>query len=115
MLELDHLHTFFTTKRGTVKAVNDVSYSVEPGRTLGVVGESGSGKTLLCRAMLGLLPRGLRADGQIRFDGVDMIHASPDAARRLRGQGMGFILQHPMTAFDPLYTLGSQLAETLQE
>ena len=97
------------------RIVSQISFELAPGRCLGLVGESGSGKTLLCRALLGLLPRGLRAEGQIRFDGVDMIHASPDAARRLRGQGMGFILQHPMTAFDPLYTLGSQLAETLQE
>jgi ABC-type glutathione transport system ATPase component len=97
------------------RIVSQVSFELAPGRCLGIVGESGSGKTLLCRALLGLLPQGLQAEGEIRFEGMDMIHASPEAARRLRGQGMGFILQHPMTAFDPLYTLGSQLAETLQE
>ena len=97
------------------RIVSQVSFELAPGSCLGIVGESGSGKTLLCRALLGLLPQGLQAEGEIRFEGMDMIHASPEAARRLRGQGMGFILQHPMTAFDPLYTLGSQLAETLQE
>lgn len=95
--------------------VEGVGFTLDRGRCLGIVGESGSGKTLVCRALLGLLPPGLRAEGRAAFEGVDMPTAAPETARRLRGTGMAAILQQPMTAFDPLSVLGAQLVETIVE
>ena len=95
--------------------VHNVSCRLEKGQCLGIVGESGSGKTLLCMALLGLLPPNLRTEGQIFFEGKNLLAANADETRKLRGTAMGCILQHAMTAFDPLYTLGSQFTETLSE
>ena len=95
--------------------VSDVGFTLARGRCLGIVGESGSGKTLICRTLLGLLPPALAAEGQAFFGDIDMIRAAPETARRLRGTGIGTILQQPMSAFDPLYTLGAQFVETFQD
>ena len=95
--------------------VSDVSFTLEQGRCLGIVGESGSGKTLLCRALMGLLPPSLHAEGIIRFEGTDMLRASHEEIRAILGSGIAAILQQPMTAFDPLYTIGDQFTETLRE
>lgn len=95
--------------------VSDVSFTLYPGRCLGIVGESGSGKTLLCRALMGLLPPVLHATGKFFFGSMDMLRLGHEEARRLRGTGMSAILQQAMTAFDPLYTIGAQFRETLQE
>lgn len=95
--------------------VSDVSFTLEHGRCLGIVGESGSGKTLLCRALMGLLPPSLHAEGTIRFERTDMLRASHEEIRSLLGTGMAVILQQPMTAFDPLYTIGDQFIEILYE
>ncbi|MBO4300163.1 MAG: ABC transporter ATP-binding protein [Desulfovibrio sp.] len=95
--------------------VSDVGFALEEGHCLGIVGESGSGKTLICRALLGLLPPSLHAEGVIRFEQTDMLTASSEETRQLRGTGIGSIFQQPMTAFDPLYTLGDQFVETLGE
>ena len=87
LLELDHLHTFFTTKRGIVKAVNDVSYSVEPGKTLGVVGESGSGKSVSAMSILQLLDgNGYIESGSILFDGKDMARLSKSEIEKILGK-----------------------------
>ena len=78
LLEVDDLHTFFKTKKGIVKAVNGVSYRVEPGKTLGIVGESGSGKTAVIRAVLGLLAGGGKVtEGSITFEGEDLLSYTP--------------------------------------
>ena len=75
LLDIKHLHTFFTTKRGTVKAVNDVTYSVEPGKTLGIVGESGSGKSVSVMSVIRLLDgNGYIDSGEVTFEGKDMIN-----------------------------------------
>ena len=95
--------------------VSDVGFTLARGRCLGIVGESGSGKTLICRTLLGLLPPALAAEGQAFFGDIDMIRAAPETARRLRGTGIGTILQQPMSAFDPLYTLGAQFVETFRD
>ena len=95
--------------------VNDVSFQVSQGECLGIVGESGSGKTLCCKALMKLLPFGLCASGQAVFENTDMLKASEKQARSIRGTGISAILQQPMTSFDPLYTLGSQLSEVLRE
>lgn len=94
--------------------VSDVSLTLRRGRCLGVVGESGSGKTLICRALLGLLPPSLAAGGEALFQGYDMLTASPEEARRRRGVGLGLLLQHPMTAFDPLRTIEAHFLESLR-
>lgn len=95
--------------------VSGISFALDRGRCLGIVGESGSGKTLVCRALLGLLPPALHAEGMIRFEGIDVPGLSSAEARHLRGTGMGAILQQAMTAFDPLYTIGAQITEILRE
>ena len=112
LLELDHLHTFFTTKRGTVKAVNDVSYSVEPGRTLGVVGESGSGKSVSAMSILQLLDgNGYIESGSIYFDGKDMAKLSKSEIEKIRGNDISVIFQEPMTSLNPIFTVEKQVSE----
>ena len=95
--------------------VKNISFHVAKGECLGIVGESGSGKTLCCKALMKLLPFGLRASGQALFENTDMLQASERQARQIRGTGISAILQQPMTSFDPLYTMGAQLSEVLRE
>lgn len=111
LLELRHVS--IRDRKSGKMLVHDISFSLQPGHCLGIVGESGSGKTLLCRALMGLLPPALTAEGQACFDGTDMLHVSERLGRRQRGSGMSAILQQAMTVFDPLYTIGAQLTETL--
>jgi len=112
LLELDHLHTFFTTKRGIVKAVNDVSYSVEPGKTLGVVGESGSGKSVSAMSILQLLDgNGYIESGSIHFDGKDMAKLPKSEIEKIRGNDISVIFQEPMTSLNPVFTVERQVSE----
>ncbi|MBQ8073129.1 MAG: ABC transporter ATP-binding protein [Clostridia bacterium] len=112
LLELNHLHTFFTTKRGIVKAVNDVSYSVEPGRTLGVVGESGSGKSVSAMSILQLLDgNGYIDSGSIMFNGRDMSKLSKSEMEKVRGNEISVIFQEPMTSLNPVFTVEKQVSE----
>ncbi len=112
LLELNHLHTFFTTKRGIVKAVNDVSYSVEPGKTLGVVGESGSGKSVSAMSILKLLDgNGYIESGTILFDGRDLSKLSKHEMEKIRGNEISVIFQEPMTSLNPVFTVEHQVAE----
>ena len=94
--------------------VRDVHFRLEPGTCLGVVGESGSGKSLTCLALLGLAPPSLRVSGSVRFDGIDLLRAGRETVRGIRGKRIAMIVQQPMTAFDPLYSMGAQLLETLR-
>ena len=112
LLEVKNLHTYFKTRKGIVKAVNDVSYSVEAGRTLGVVGESGSGKSVSAMSILRLLDgTGYIADGQILFEGEDLTKASVDDMYRIRGNKISVIFQEPMTSLNPVFTVSKQLSE----
>ena len=112
LLELNHLHTFFTTKRGIVKAVNDVSYSVEAGKTLGVVGESGSGKSVSAMSILKLLDgNGYIDSGSIMFDGRDMSKLSKSEMEKVRGNDISVIFQEPMTSLNPVFTIEKQVSE----
>ena len=112
LLELNHLHTFFTTKRGIVKAVNDVSYSVEAGKTLGVVGESGSGKSVSAMSILQLLDgNGYIDSGSIMFDGRDMTKLSKSEMEKVRGNDISVIFQEPMTSLNPVFTIEKQVSE----
>ena len=113
LLELRHVSV--TEGLSGRPLVRDVSFSLQRGHCLGIVGESGSGKSLLCRALLGLLPSGLVRSGQLHFDGRDLGRLDPAGWRELRGTGMAVILQQAMTAFDPLRPLGKQLAGTLRD
>jgi oligopeptide/dipeptide ABC transporter ATP-binding protein len=101
---------------GRAKVVDGVSFSVPAGGTLGIVGESGSGKTMTSLAIMGLLPRAARVDsGRILLDGDDLLQMDQGQLRKLRGSRIGMILQDPMTALDPSFTIGSQLEEPLRQ
>ena len=112
LLEIKNLKTYFTTKRGIVKAVNDASYSVEPGRTLGIVGESGSGKSVSAMSVLHLLDgNGYIAQGQIIFEGRDITNLSMNELYKIRGNSISMIFQEPMTSLNPVFTVERQLSE----
>ena len=112
LLEMKNLKTFFTTKRGVVKAVNGVSYSVEAGRTLGVVGESGSGKSVSAMSMLKLLDgNGYIESGEIIFDGQDLTKLSIPQMQKIRGNDISVIFQEPMTSLNPVFTIEKQVSE----
>ncbi|MCG8709879.1 ABC transporter ATP-binding protein [Brenneria sp. 4F2] len=96
------------------RLLQDISFSLPRHACLGIVGESGSGKSLTCRALVGLLGGQFILSGQAWLNDTDLLAQRPDAMRRLRGKTIGMILQHPMSAFDPLQTLGSQMVETFR-
>ncbi|MBE6122723.1 MAG: ABC transporter ATP-binding protein [Erysipelotrichaceae bacterium] len=113
LLEVKNLHTYFHTKRGTVKAVNDVSYSVEAGKTLGLVGESGSGKSVSAMSILRLLDaNGWIDSGTIMFDGQDLTKISLNDMYKIRGNQISVIFQEPMTSLNPIFTIERQVSET---
>jgi peptide/nickel transport system ATP-binding protein len=115
LLEVRHLRVEFPTRRGTLVALDDVSFDIAPGEVLGVVGESGAGKSLTGAAIIGLLePPGRVAAGEIRFDGRRIDNLPYDEMRKLRGRHIGAIFQDPLTSLNPLYTIGRQLTETIQ-
>jgi peptide/nickel transport system ATP-binding protein len=115
LLEVSHLRVEFPTRRGTLLALDDVSFSIAPGEILGVVGESGAGKSLTGAAIIGLLePPGRIAGGEIRLDGRRIDNLPPAEMRRVRGRQIGAIFQDPLTSLNPLYTVGRQLVETIQ-
>jgi oligopeptide/dipeptide ABC transporter ATP-binding protein len=97
------------------RAVDDVSFTLEAGKTLGIVGESGSGKTTLALTLMRLLPPGARiSSGSMRFEGEDLLDKSDAEMRAIRGKRMAMILQDPMASLNPLFTVGDQIAETLR-
>ena len=115
LLDVRHLRVEFPTRRGTLVALDDISFSIAPGEILGVVGESGAGKSLTGAAIIGLLdPPGRIAGGEIRFDGRRIDNLPYEEMRRVRGRSIGAIFQDPLTSLDPLYTIGQQLIETIQ-
>lgn len=115
LLEVSHLRVEFPTRRGTLLALDDVSFSIAPGEILGVVGESGAGKSLTGSAIIGLLePPGRIAAGEIRLEGRRIDNLSPAEMRRVRGRQIGAIFQDPLTSLNPLYTVGQQLVETIR-
>jgi len=116
LLEVKNLHTYFTTKKGIVKAVNDVSYSLEPGKTIGIVGESGSGKSVSAMSILQLLDgNGYIAEGEILFDVdgemKDLTKMPIDQMQAVRGNKISVIFQEPMTSLNPIFTVKKQLSE----
>ena len=115
LLEVRHLRVEFPTRRGSLLALDDVSFDIAPGEILGVVGESGAGKSLTGAAIIGLLePPGRVASGEIWLAGQRIDHLDAQAMRKIRGRRIGAIFQDPLTSLNPLYTVGRQLIETIQ-
>ena len=115
LLQVRNLRVEFPTRRGTLLALDDISFDISPGEVLGVVGESGAGKSLTGAAIIGLLePPGRVAGGQILLEGQRIDNLPQDQMRSIRGRRIGAIFQDPLTSLNPLYTVGRQLIETIQ-
>ncbi|HUO37501.1 MAG TPA: ATP-binding cassette domain-containing protein, partial [Mycobacterium sp.] len=114
LLEVTDLTIDLPTESGTVEAVRGISLAIERGETLGVVGESGSGKTMLALSILGLLPRTAQVSGSVRLDGAELVGASSAQWQRVRGNRVAMVFQDPMTALNPMYTIGWQVAECIR-
>lgn len=112
VFELKDLHVTLQQHRHATELVKGVSFAVEPGECLGILGESGSGKSMTMKAAMGLLDKGFSVSGAAMFQGEPLLEKSGEELRRLRGGKMGVVLQNPMTCFDPLYRIGTQIAET---
>ncbi|MGD9604721.1 MAG: ABC transporter ATP-binding protein [Bacilli bacterium] len=115
LLEVKNLHTYFRTKRGTVKAVNGVSYTLDEGKTLGIVGESGSGKSVSAMSILRLLDgNGYIDQGEIFLEGTNLVNVSERAMQHVRGNKISVIFQEPMTSLNPVFTVERQIGEVFQ-
>ena len=116
LLEVSHLTTRFHTRNGVVRAVEDVSFSVEKAQTVGIVGESGSGKSVTCYSLIGLIPQppGKIHTGTAMFAGTDLLQASEKQLRGIRGKRISMIFQDPMTSLNPFLKISTQLTEPLE-
>ena len=115
LLEVNNLQTHFPTRAGIVKAVDDVSFYINEGELLGLVGESGCGKSITALSLMRLIaPPGEIVGGSIRFKDEDLLKASDERMREIRGDDISMIFQDPMTSLNPVYTVGEQIAEALR-
>jgi len=116
LLEVRDLRTYFFTRRGTVKAVDGVSFSLAPGETLAVVGESGSGKSVTALSLLRLVPEpaGRIVDGEVLLEGQNILKLKPREMRRVRGSRISMVLQDPMTSLNPAFSIGDQVGEAVR-
>ncbi|MCA1639827.1 MAG: ABC transporter ATP-binding protein [Acidobacteria bacterium] len=115
LLEVKNLETHFPTRAGTVKAVNDVSFYIDEGELLGLVGESGCGKSITALSVMRLITApGKIVGGSVKFKGEELISASNERMRQIRGNDIAMIFQDPMTSLNPVYTVGEQIAEALR-
>ncbi|MBA3790935.1 MAG: ABC transporter ATP-binding protein [Actinomycetota bacterium] len=116
MLEVNNLKTHFKTPDGVVKAVDGVSFSVEPGETLGIVGESGSGKSVTALSIMQLNPKPpvQYPEGEILFEGEDLLKVSDRRMQKIRGDDIAMIFQDPMTSLNPVFTVGNQISEAVR-
>jgi peptide/nickel transport system ATP-binding protein len=114
LLRVDHLEVGFPSKSGVVRAVTDVSFEVRPGETLAVVGESGSGKSVTALTVMRLHAASTRISGSIMFEGRDLLALSEDDMRAVRGNDIAMIFQDPMTALNPVFTVGAQIVEAIR-
>ena len=114
MLEVSDLRVTLPTARGPAQALRGISFGMQRGDTLGLIGESGCGKSMTALALMGLLPMGAAVSGSIRFNGQELVGLPDEALCRLRGDRIGMIFQEPMTALNPLHTVGDQVAEPLR-
>ena len=115
VLDVKNLTVCFRQEKARFTLVDDVSFAVAEGECLGILGESGSGKSMTYKAFMRLLDSSFEVRGSARFDGKELLSASNEAMRRLRGSRVCMILQNPMTCFDPLYRIGAQMAEGFSE
>ncbi|WP_419880975.1 ABC transporter ATP-binding protein [Peribacillus sp. B-H-3] len=116
LLEVNGLHTNFDTEGGTVRAVNDVSFSIRKGETVCLVGESGCGKSITSLSLMQLIPEnGSITGGEVYFKGRNLLKLNKKEIRRIRGNEIGMIFQEPMTSLNPVFTIGEQMIEPLQE
>ena len=116
LLAVNNLRTWFHTRNGVVRAVDDVSFEIEKGETLGIVGESGSGKSVTCYSLMGLVPQppGRIESGSAVFDGqTDLLKCSTEELNRIRGKRIAMIFQDPMTSLNPYLRIEGQLIEPL--
>jgi peptide/nickel transport system ATP-binding protein len=114
LLEVDNLRVTLNTARGPADALRGVSFAIDRGDTVGLIGESGCGKSITALALMGLLPEGARVSGSIRLEGRELVNLSEGELCRLRGRRLGMVFQEPMTALNPLHTVGRQIAESLR-
>jgi oligopeptide transport system ATP-binding protein len=116
LLEVKNLKTQFFTQDGVVHAVNGISYSIDKGETVAIVGESGSGKSVGVMSLIRLIPQppGKIVDGEVWFDGQDLLKLSEDELRQIRGNRIAMIFQDPMTSLNPVLTIGRQITEALE-
>ena len=116
LLEIEKLTTVFRTRRGVVRAVDNVTMSINKGEFVSIVGESGCGKSTLAHSVMRLIdPPGEISGGKITFDGVDLLSLSDEEMRKIRGSKIGMVFQNPMTSLDPLEKVGDQISETIME
>lgn len=113
LLRVEHLSIAFSTDKGSLRAVDDIGYSIAPGKTLGLVGESGCGKSTTALALMGLLPSVAHVSGHAQFLGTDLLSQTEKAWRSVRGNRIAMIFQEPMTALNPVIPIGAQISETL--
>ena len=115
LLEVKHLSTSFFTEKGEVRAVEDVSFSVQEGQTLALVGESGCGKSVTALSIMRLISSpGKVVAGEILFRGRDLVKLPEEELRQIRGKEIGMVFQEPMTSLNPVFTIGDQIGEVLQ-
>jgi len=116
LLEMKNLKVQFDIRGAVLKAVDDISFQIMPGETVGLVGESGCGKSVTASAVMGLVPRppGRIAGGEIIFEGKDLLNLTEPQMRKIRGNRISMIFQEPMTSLNPVYTVGDQVAEVIQ-
>jgi oligopeptide/dipeptide ABC transporter ATP-binding protein len=116
LLEVNNLKTYFFTRSGIVKAVDDVSFTIKPGELLGIVGESGSGKSVTALSIIRLIadPPGKIVNGEINFNGENILEKNSEELTELRGSKISMIFQDPMTSLNPVFTIGYQIAETVK-
>jgi peptide/nickel transport system ATP-binding protein len=114
LLDVRDLHTHFVTPQGEARAVDGISFSVDPGQTLGIVGESGCGKTMTALSILRLTPPSARISGEIIFDGRNLLGLDAGDMRRIRGNAIAMIFQEPMSSLNPVFTVGNQIAEAVR-
>jgi oligopeptide/dipeptide ABC transporter ATP-binding protein len=113
LLRVEHLSIGFATDKGSLRAVDDISFQIAPGKTLGLVGESGCGKSTTALALMGLLPSNAKVSGQAHFAGHDLLAQTEAQWRGVRGNRIAMIFQEPMTALNPVISIGEQIGETL--
>ena len=115
LLEVKNLSVSFATRRGIVRSVNELSFTLDAGKTLGIVGESGSGKSVSMNAVMGLVrDSNVSISGEVLFNGVDLLQQSDEQMRKVRGKEIAMVFQDPMTALTPVYTVGWHIVEQIR-